>query len=181
MNALDWVIIAIVLLSTVIAAAQGFFFEVFSLAGAIGGYLLAAWGYGLVAPWFLPYVKSASFADLAGFLTIFFAVLLLAGATARIARWAMREAGLRWADRFLGGAFGLVRSVIIITVGLMALTAFVPESSELAGSQLAGYFLVAGRAASWIAPSTVRHRFRLGMDKLRQGATAVQNATKPGK
>ena len=67
MNALDWVIVLIMFLSVVLAATQGFFFEVISLAGAILGYLLAAWNYGRIAPWFLQYVKQQAIADLAGF------------------------------------------------------------------------------------------------------------------
>jgi membrane protein required for colicin V production len=106
---------------------------------------------------------------LAGFLTIFVSVVLLAGALARIARWMIREAGLRSVDRALGAAFGFVRGMVIVTAGLMAITAFVPESTELAGSQLASYFLVAGRGASWLAPSEVRQKFRAGIIKLRGG------------
>jgi membrane protein required for colicin V production len=178
MNVLDWVILVILLLSVLLAVAQGFFFEVISLAGTVIGYLMAAWSYGRLAPWFLPYVKSPAIADLAGFLTIFLAVVLLAGATARIVRWAIREVGLRWVDRFLGGAFGLVRGLIVVTVGVLALTAFAPESRELSESSLAKYLLVSGRGASWLAPSVVREKFREGVARLRQAATQ-QGSQKP--
>jgi len=174
MNALDWIIVVLMFLSVLLAAAHGFFFEIFSLAGAAGGFLLAAWEYQAMALWFLPYVKSPAFADLAGFLTIFFVVVLLGGTLARIARWAMKEAGLRWVDRLLGGAFGLVRGVIIATAAIMAMTAFTPESPELASSELAGYFQVAGRGASWLTPSVVRQRFHEGVNKLRQGVWHMQ-------
>ncbi len=168
MNALDWLILLILMFSALVAAAQGFFFEILSLAGAIVGYLVAAWGCGKIAPWFLPYVKSQPFAELAGFLTIFFAVVVLAGAIARIVRWMVHEAGFRWMDRSLGAAFGFVRGAVIVTAGLLAITAFAPESQELAGSQLAGFFLVAGHGASWLAPSEIRQKFREGVNKLRQ-------------
>src|SRR5215467_9278420 len=134
MNGLDWAILGVMLASVLLAAAHGFFFEVFSLAGAVIGYLLAAWGYGHVAPWFLPYVKSPAIADLSGFLTIFFAAVLVAGIIARIVRKLIRAVGLRWIDRFLGGAFGLVRGLVIVTAGVLALTAFAPDSPQLAGS-----------------------------------------------
>jgi membrane protein required for colicin V production len=168
MNALDWIILVILMFSALVAAAQGFFFEIISLAGAITGYLMAAWGCGKVAPWFLPYVKSQPFAELAGFLSIFFAVVVLAGAIARIVRWVIHEAGFKWADRSLGAAFGFLRGAVIVTAGLLAITAFAPESQELTGSQLAGYFVVAGRGASWLAPSDIRQKFREGVNKLRQ-------------
>jgi membrane protein required for colicin V production len=171
MNGLDWAIFGVMLVSVLLAAAHGFFFEVFSLAGAVLGYLLAAWGYGHVAPWFLPYVKSQAIADLSGFLTIFFAAVLVAGIIARIIRKFIRAVGLRWIDRFLGGAFGLVRGLVIVTAGVLALTAFAPDSPQLAGSQLAGYFQLAGGGASWLAPSAVRQRFHEGVARLRKAAS----------
>jgi membrane protein required for colicin V production len=171
MNGLDWAILGVMLASVLLAAAHGFFFEIFSLAGAVLGYLLAAWGYGHVAPWFLPYVKSPAMADLAGFLTIFFAAVVVAGIIARIVRKAIRAVGLRWIDRFLGGAFGLVRGLVIVTAGVLALTAFAPDSPQLAGSQLAGYFQLAGGGASWLAPSAVRQRFHEGVARLRRAAS----------
>jgi membrane protein required for colicin V production len=171
MNALDWTILGVMLVSVWLAAAHGFFFEIFSLAGTIIGFLLAAWGYRYVAPWFLRFVKTSAIADLAGFLTIFFAVVLVAGIIARIVRKAIRAVGLRWIDRFLGGAFGLVRGVVIVTVGVMAITAFAPDSKQLAGSQLAGYFQLAGSGASWLAPSVLREKFREGVAQLRKATT----------
>jgi membrane protein required for colicin V production len=171
MNGLDWLIVLIMLGSALLAAAQGFFFEVISLAGAVLGYLAAAWGYGHVAPWFLPYVKSQAVANLAGFLTIFVAVVLLGGAVARIVRWMVREVGLRWVDRALGAAFGFLRGIVIVTAGLLAITAFAPDNKVLAGSHLASYFQLAGGGASWLAPSEIRDKFREGMNKL-QGRPA---------
>jgi membrane protein required for colicin V production len=175
MNALDWLILLILMSSALVAAAQGFFFEIISLAGAISGYLVAAWGYGKVAPWFLPYVKSQAFADLAAFLALFLAVILLAGTLARLVRWMVHEAGFRWADRTLGAAFGFVRGAVIVTAGLLAFTAFAPESKALAGSQLKGYFLVAGRGASWLAPSEIRRKFHDGLSLLRREAGSGSN------
>jgi membrane protein required for colicin V production len=166
LNALDWLILLIMFLSVLLATAQGFFFEVISLAGAIAGYLLAAWGYGRIAPWFLQYVKQQAIADLAAFLTIFVSVVLLAGAIARIVRWAVREVGLRWADRALGAAFGMVRGFVVVTAGLLALTAFAPDARELEQSRLAGYFTVASIGASWLAPAEIRQKFHDGMNKL---------------
>jgi membrane protein required for colicin V production len=171
MNGLDFAILGVMAASVLLAAAHGFVFEFFSLAGTVAGYLLAAWGYGRVAPWFLPHVKSPAIADLAGFLTIFFAVVVVVGIIARIVRKAIKAVGLRWIDRFLGAAFGLVRGVIIVTVGVMALTAFAPDSPLVGGSQLAGYFQLAGGGVSWLAPATVRQKFHEGVARLRQAAS----------
>lgn len=167
MSVLDWLMVAVVLLSVLLAAAQGFFYELFSLAGVVVGYVAAAWGYSRVATLYAPLVKSAWIADIAGFLTIFIAVVLLAGIVGRLARWFFKEAGLRWFDRLLGGAFGLVRGVLAVAVLLLALTAFAPDTKLVAQSSIAPYALVVARAAVWVAPGQVRTRFNEGLKAVR--------------
>jgi hypothetical protein len=54
----------------------------------------------------------------------------------------------------------------------MAFTAFAPDSPQIARSQLAAYFLVAGQGVSWLAPQVVRQKFRDGVIQLRQGTQA---------
>ncbi len=168
MSGLDWIIVAVVLLSVLLAAAQGFFYELFSLVGIVVGYISAVWGYTRVAAWYAPLVKSPWVADIAGFLTIFIAVVLLAGILGRLARWFFKEAGLRWFDRLLGGAFGLVRGVLLVSVLLLALTSFAPGSRFIAQSSIAPYVLVIARAAIWVAPGQVRSRFYDGLKAFRE-------------
>ncbi len=133
------------------------------------GYLLAAWQYHRLAEWFAPYLKSPWLGEITGFLIIFLAVMILAGMAGRIARWAMKESGLSFVDRILGGALGLLRGSLIVAVVLVSMTAFTPTSKWLEGSQLAPYFLVVGRAAIWVAPAELRARFYQGLDLLRRG------------
>lgn len=168
MNGFDWVIVAVFVLSVLVAVAQGFFYEAFSLGGMVLGYLLAAWEYGRIAPWYEPYVKSPSIANACGFLTIFFMVAVLAGIAGRVTRWAMKEVGLSWVDRMLGAAFGLVRGIVLVTVLVLAFTSFAPDSAWLKGSQLSGYFLLSGKLATWLAPDELRVKFKEGVESLRQ-------------
>jgi len=176
MNVLDYGIVVVVVLSTLVAAAHGFFFEVFSFAGVIVGYILAAWQYGRLSPRLLPFVKAAWVADLASFLLIFFAVVLLASVIGRIARWGVSQVGLRWFDRALGAAFGLARGALVVAVVTLGMAAFASNSSLLARSQLAPYFLLIGRGAIWIAPSQVREQFHAGLVALRTVADQASHA-----
>jgi membrane protein required for colicin V production len=168
MGVADWIILAFLILSVAGAAMEGFFRAAFGLAGLVVGYLLAAWQYRRLAEWFEPYVKNPWLGEIAGFLIIFFAVLILAAVAGRIARWVMKEAGLTLVDRVLGAVLGLLRGGLVVAIVLVATAAFTPSSRWLAGSQLAPYFLVFGRAAIWLAPSELRHRFYQGLDYLRQ-------------
>jgi membrane protein required for colicin V production len=168
MTVADWIIFAVVLLNVVTAAMQGFFSEALTLAGLVVGYVVAAWQYRSLAEWFEKFLKNEWLAEILGFLVIFFAIVLLFGVAARIARWVMKESGLSSFDRFLGAILGLLKGGLMVAVILMGMTAFEPTSKLLQNSQLAPYFLVLGRAAIWLAPSELRARFYQGLDLLHQ-------------
>jgi len=167
MSVADWIILAFLAASVIGAAVEGFFHVAFHLAGLVVGYLVAAWQYHRLAEWFNGFLKSPWVGEIAGFLIIFFAILILAGIAGRFARWIMKKAGLSSIDRFLGAVLGLVRGALVVAIVLIAMTAFAPAAKWLADSQLAPYFLVGGRAAIWLAPSELRQRFYQGLEYMR--------------
>jgi membrane protein required for colicin V production len=176
MSVADWIILVFLAISVFGAAAEGFFQVAFHLAGLVVGYLLAAWQYPRLADRFTPYLKSPWIGEIASFLIIFFAVLILAGIAGRIAQWVMRKAGLSGIDRFLGAVLGLLRGALVVAIVLTAMAAFAPAARWLDESQLAPYFLVGGRAAIWLAPSELRQRFYQGLDYLRRAPSAMDAA-----
>jgi len=148
------------------AIAEGFFHEFFALAGTVVGYLVAAWEYHRLAAWYAHYVTSQWTADIAGFFTIFLAIVLLAGLVGRLASWAVHGIGLRWFDRFLGGVFGFIRGFVVSAVIVLALAAFAPQWG-LQQSRIAPVMLVSSRALIWAAPAELRQRFWDGWNLLR--------------
>jgi membrane protein required for colicin V production len=176
MSLADWFICAVVLLNVVTAAMQGFFSEALTMAGLVVGYLVAAWKYRGLAEWLESFLKNPWLAEILGFLTIFFAIVLLFGLAARAARWLMRQSGLSGLDRFLGAILGLLKGGLMVAVILMGMTAFTPTSKLLANSQLAPYFLVVGRAAIWLAPTELRARFNQGLELLHQAPQKLSGA-----
>ena len=168
MTIADWIILGFLVFSVTAAALEGFFHEAFKLAGLIVGYMLAAWQYQRLAEIFAPHLKSPWVGEIAAFLIIFFAVLIVAGLAGRIARWAMKKAGLSSIDRLLGAVLGLLRGALVVAIVLTAMAAFAPAAAWVERSELAPYFLVGGRAAVWLAPSDLRHRFYQGLDYMRQ-------------
>lgn len=176
MTAVDWLILAVILLNVVLAAMHGFFAEALSMAGLVVGYIVAVWQYQRLAEWLMSFLKSELLSQILGFLIIFFAVLLLFGIAGRVARKVMKEAGLSGFDRFLGSLLGLVKGGLVVAVVLMGLTAFTPTSQLLENSTLAPYFLVVGRAAIWVAPSAFRARFYEGLDFLHRAPKNLAGA-----
>jgi membrane protein required for colicin V production len=176
MTAADWLIVAVVLLNVVMAAIQGFFSEILSMAGLVVGYIVAAWQYQRLAEWLTSFLKNEWLAEIFGFLIIFFAILILFGIAGKIARKLMKEVGLSGFDRFLGALLGVVKGGLVVAVVLMGMTAFTPTSTMLEKSELAPYFLVVGRAAIWVAPAALRARFYEGLDFLRRAPKEMTGA-----
>jgi membrane protein required for colicin V production len=179
MTPADWIICLVLVLNVVTAAMQGFFSEALTMAGLVVGYIVAAWQYRSFALWLEKFLKNDWLAEILGFLIIFFAVLILFGIAARIARWVMKESGLSGLDRFLGGVLGLAKGGLMVAVILMGMTAFAPTSKLLENSQLAPYFLVVGRAAIWLAPSELRTRFYQGLDLIHQAPQKLSGPASP--
>ena len=100
-------------------------------------------------------------------MTVFFVVVLLGGVAGKIGRSFVEGIGLRWIDRFLGGLFGFLKGVVVCTVIVMALAAFIPTSSWVRDSRIAPFMLVTGRALIWAAPGELRQRFTDGWNLLR--------------
>jgi hypothetical protein len=57
---------------------------------------------------------------------------------------------------------------LLVAIVLVSMTAFTPTSRWLQGSSMAPYFLVVGRAATWVAPSELRAKFYEGLDYVRK-------------
>ena len=164
----DWFICALVLFSVITAAMQGFFSEALTTAGLIVGYIVAAWQYRHLAEWLESFLKNPWLAEILGFLIIFFAIAILFGLAARVARWVMKKSGLSGFDRLLGALLGLLKGGLMVAVILMGMTVFEPTSKLLQNSQLAPYFLIVGQGAIYLAPTEVRQRFYQGLDLLHQ-------------
>lgn len=182
MSGADWAIVVVIGISVISAISEGFFHEAFGIAGLVVGYIAAAWYYPRVAEQLAPYVNSPRIGSIAGFLIIFFAVMIVASIIGRITRRMVREAGLSWLDHTLGGAVGLVRGSLMVAIVLVGMAAFAPAANWLQGSQLAPYFLVVGRAAVWAAPTELRAKFYEGLELLRhqQPTTAQEGNPQTG-
>jgi membrane protein required for colicin V production len=167
MALIDWAIVIILIVSVLSAAKHGFFVEAFSLAGIILGLLLASWNYQKLLPWIDRWVHSPGVAEAIAFIAIAIAVMVVAGLAGRLIRWSVRSIGLGWADRFIGAIFGLLKGCVLVTLGIMAIAAFLPQATWLDRSKFAPYFLSAAHEASAITPAQLGERIRDGVKAIR--------------
>jgi membrane protein required for colicin V production len=167
MALIDWAIVIILIVSVLSAAKHGFFVEAFSLAGIILGLLLASWNYQKLLPWIDRWVHSPGVAEAIAFIAIAIAVMVIAGLAGRLIRWSVRSIGLGWADRFIGAIFGLLKGCVLVTLGIMAIAAFLPHATWLDRSKFAPYFLSAAHEASAVTPAQLGERIREGVKAIR--------------
>jgi len=168
MSVLDWIILAILLFSTLAAAHSGIIVEVFSLGGLLLGLLLACWNYQRALPWILSWGIHLAVAKVIAFLIIALGVMILAGLFGRIIRWSVRFVGLGWLDSLAGAAFGLVKGAVLVVVMLVALLAFLPKTSLIRDSRLAPRFLTAAHGVAGVSPDELATKIRGGITDLRK-------------
>jgi membrane protein required for colicin V production len=165
-NWLDYVLIAILLFSVILAARKGFSREIIGMAAALVALVLGMWFYGLAGSFLIPYVSSPRLANLIGFLLVVVAVLLCGSLLGRIVSRFLRTVGLSFFDRVLGGAFGLVRGLLITIALLTAYMAFGPQvdsntvNAALLHSRMAPWILNTSRVFVAVAPMELKSSFQ---------------------
>jgi membrane protein required for colicin V production len=178
-NGIDWVLAAVVLISVVLAIRRGFLRELIALATLIVAVAVAALEYRRAAAWYEDLTRSHEVALGAAFLTLFIGVLLLGAAVSAVTARLVKTAGLEWFDRFVGGAFGFVRGVVIDSVLLMILVAFAIKPDQVRNSTLAPYVTTGARLLALAMPSELKTQFRAGLGRLRQGLAQNAGRTAP--
>ncbi len=184
-NGLDWILAAIVLLSALSAAFEGFVREMIALGSLVAAIGVAALGYGRLAPWFEDLTRSDAIAKGFAFLALFLATLAVGAIASAIARRLVKEANLTGADRFLGGLFGLVRGVVIGSILLMVLVAFSIKPAEVEQSELAPYVLTGARVMVLAMPADLKARFHTGFESFQsaliESAKKAQEKKRPAR
>jgi membrane protein required for colicin V production len=164
---IDWIIAAILVLSVIGAAKNGFFVEAFSLAGVVLGLLIASWNFQRLMPWLLQAVHTPAVAEAIAFLAIALVVMIVAGLVGRVLHRTVHSIGLGWLDRLVGAAFGFLKGCVVVTLGVMALVAFFPQCGWLNHSQLAPYFLSVAHTTAAVTPAELGERIRDGVKIIR--------------
>src|SRR5271163_1539311 len=117
MALIDWFIAAILILSVIGAAKNGFFIEAFSLAGVVLGLLIASWNFQKLMPWILHAIHTPAVAEAIAFLAIALAIMVIAAMIGRALHWSARSIGLGWLDRLVGALFGFLKGCVVVTLG----------------------------------------------------------------
>jgi membrane protein required for colicin V production len=173
MNWLDILLGVILLVSVLGGLRKGFSREIIGLAAALIGLLLASQFYRMAGQPLKPYIPQESLSSVAGFLIIFFAVLIAGSIVSSIVRKILKTAGLSSVDRLLGAFYGLVRGSLIALAIIIGLSTFT-SSQAVVQSRMAPYLIEASGLVAKVAPRGFESRFQHEYEKLKSPQTPLE-------
>lgn len=113
---LDWAIIALIFISTLISLWRGAVREIFSLATWVLAALVGFKYKTLLVPFYSAFTASETLQLVGSFLTLVILVLVIGTLIGVAISSAISKIGLGMLDRFLGVGFGFARGVLIVSV-----------------------------------------------------------------
>lgn len=123
MNWLDFTIIGVIAISTVISLIRGFVKEAISLAIWFAAFFIASQFYSDLAK-FLTYFQDDIIRNGIAIAILFASTLILGGLINYLIAQLVQFSGLSGTDRALGSVFGLLRGVLIVSAMLFFMDTF---------------------------------------------------------
>jgi membrane protein required for colicin V production len=174
-NAVDIAVVVVLLASGVFALMRGFVYEVLAIAGWVAAVLAAFWGLPLARPLARQYISNATVADLAAGAVIFLVVLLASSMTTHAIARRVQRSAISSVDRSLGFAFGLVRGLVLASLGFLLATylASPGEPEVLATAKTRPLLAFGARSLQALVPPSV---VGVAEDKAKEADEAAKQA-----
>lgn len=126
----DILVILVILLSGALAFARGFVREALSIAAWVGAALITVFLLPLASPLVRDLIDNELVADFISGVLIFITALVGLSVGGHFATKAIRDSALNMLDRSLGLVFGLLRGVILLSLGYMLFVWLVPDDDD---------------------------------------------------
>jgi membrane protein required for colicin V production len=169
MNVLDVVIAVIVGFCLVRGVFRGIIKEITSIVGVFVGFFGAYSYYPIVAKLISRLMANEAYVNIISFVLTFTILFFAVGFIGIVLKHLLKAISLGWADRILGGTFGLLKAVLIVSVLLVPLTTFLPkESSLVKNSLLAPHVITITKQIIIVVPEDMKQKFSDNIESLKE-------------
>ena len=110
----DWVILAVILISSLLSLKRGFVREALSLVVWVGAFVLARMFSGNLATLLTDYLETNSLRWIAAFVILFLGAVAVGTMVSHLIAELVRLTGLGSMDRILGMVFGAIRGLVVL-------------------------------------------------------------------
>ncbi len=131
MNPFDTIITIILGYCLIRGFFRGLIKEISSIIGVLGGFYAGYTYYLEIARPLSAWISNPAYAKILAFLLLFCGVFIFVSIIGVIIKYLMNIAFLGWVDRICGVIFGMAKGVLIASVLLMILTAFLPKGAPM--------------------------------------------------
>jgi membrane protein required for colicin V production len=132
----------------------------FSIAGVLIGFFGASAFYMGVADFLLYWMPDASHVNLLSFLTIFFGFFFAISVLGVIVNYLLKIDFLIWVKRTIGAFMGIIKGVLLVSVLLLTLTAFLPKGMPIIQNSLfSSYVTLVSEKMARIVSKEMRHKY----------------------
>lgn len=129
-NVFDIGVIAVLLISALLAYARGFVHEVLAIVGWIGAIFATFYGFPYLQPYARQFIPMELAADLTAGVVIFIFTLVFLSAMTRSISKQVQASALNALDRALGFLFGLLRGALIVVIAYIGLELVMPKDKQ---------------------------------------------------
>lgn len=169
MNQFDILIVIIFGFCLIRGFFRGFIKEMSSIIGVLGGFYAAYSYYMDFAELLSGWILDKSYLYIFSFLIVFCGVFLIISILGVIIKYILNVAFLGGLDRICGAGFGIIKAILIVSVLLIALTAFLPKGAPIVkDSTLSPHVSFIAEKMAKVIPKDMKHQFVSKIEKLKK-------------
>jgi len=160
MNLFDIIVIVILGYCLIRGIFRGLVKELSSIIGVFGGFYAAYTYYPVLAKPLSKWIANAGYLNILSFLIIFCGVFIIISILGIIINYLLKIVFLGWLDRVSGAMFGAMKGILIVSVLLIVLTAFLPKGTPvIKDSLLSPYVTLVSEKMAKVISKDMKHDF----------------------
>ena len=160
MNPFDVVIIVIICFGLIRGIFRGLVKELSSIIGVFAGFYGAFTYYESLTKPLSRWITDIAYLNITSFMILFCAIFLLISMLGVVIKYLLNISFLGWLDRICGALFGSAKGILIATVLMFTLTAFLPSGSPvIKNSSLAPHISIIAENMAKVVPKDTKQEF----------------------